>query len=201
MVNQHTLQHAQLTHPTAALLVRHRAQHIAPHNSSSAHCAPLSLSLRRLGKIKEWTQKRDPQSRVIPFSVVFEAKITALGNDEAAKKALIAEKKVPSQLPKIITSGYHALDLIHYFTAGEDEVRGWTIKRGTGAPAAAGVIHTDFQKFFIAGEIMAFDDFKEAGSENACKAAGKCRSKGKDYIMVDGDIAFWKHNAGGAKKK
>ena len=102
--------------------------------------------LYRLGKIKEWTSRRDPSSRVIPFSVVYEAKITALGSDEDAKKALIAEKKVPSQMPKIITTGYHALDLVHFFTAGEDEVRGWTIKRGTLAPAAAGVIHTDFQK-------------------------------------------------------
>ena len=154
-----------------------------------------------LGKIKEWTVKRDPQSKVIPFSVVYEAKITAFGADEEARKAFIAEKKVPSQMPKIITTGYHALDLIHYFTAGEDEVRGWTVKRGALAPAAAGVIHTDFQKAFIAAEVMAFDDFKEAGSETAVKAAGKYRTKGKEYLVADGDIMFFKHNAGGAKKK
>ena len=155
----------------------------------------------RLGKIKEWVTKRDPQSKVIPFSVVYEAKLAALGDDEGAKAALVAEKKVPSQMPKIITTGYHALDLIHFFTAGEDEVRGWTIKRGTLAPAAAGVIHTDFQKAFIAAEVMAYEDFKEAGNETAVKAAGKYRTKGKEYVVVDGDIMFFKHNAGGAKKK
>ena len=144
--------------------------------------------------------KRDPQAKVIPFSVVYEAKLTALP-DDAARKALQEEKKVPSQLPKIITTGYHALDLIHYFTAGEDEVRAWTVKRGTLAPAAAGVIHTDFQKAFIAAEVYSFDDFKEAGSETAVKAAGKMRTKGKEYVTQDGDVMFFKHNAGGAKKK
>jgi obg-like ATPase 1 len=153
-----------------------------------------------LGKIKEWVVKRDAQAKVIPFSVVYEAKLTACA-DDGARKVLVEEKKVPSQMGKIITTGYHALDLVHFFTAGEDEVRGWTIKRGTLAPAAAGTIHTDFQKAFIAAEVMAFDDFKECGSEAAVKAAGKYRTKGKDYVFVDGDIAFFKHNAGGAKKK
>lgn len=153
-----------------------------------------------LGKIKEWVTKNDPGAKIIPFSAAFESKLIQL-TEEADKKKFLEEKKVPSQLPKIITTGYHALDLIHYFTAGEDEVRGWTIKKGTLAPAAAGVIHTDFQKHFIAAEVMNFDDFKELGSETAVKAAGKMRTKGKDYLCIDGDIMFFKHNAGGAKKK
>lgn len=153
-----------------------------------------------LGKIKEWINVNDPGAKLIPFSAAYESKLTALG-DDAAKAEMIKEKKVPSQLGKIIVTGYHALDLIHYFTAGNDEVRGWTIKRGTLAPAAAGVIHTDFQKCFIAAEVMMFEDFKEAGSEAAVKAAGKYRTKGKDYVCQDGDIMFFKHNAGGAAKK
>ena len=83
------------------------------------------------------------------------------------KKKYLEEKqlKVPaSMLPKIITTGYHALDLIHFFTGGDDEVRAWTIKRGTLAPQAAGVIHPDFEKGFIAAETMACDDFKRLGN-------------------------------------
>jgi len=112
--------------------------------------------------------------------------------------------KVPAtMLPKIITTGYHALDLVHFFTGGEDEVRAWTIKRGTLAPQAAGVIHTDFEKAFIAAETMSFEDFKRLGSEQAVKAAGKYRTEGKAYLVKDGDILFFKHGtvekAGGKK--
>ena len=94
-----------------------------------------------------------------------------------------------SALPKITKSGYDALDLIRYFTAGPDEVRAWSIRRGVKAPQAAGVIHSDFENKFVCGEIMAFNDLKEAGSENACRANGKLVQKGKTYEMVDGDIA------------
>ena len=84
-----------------------------------------------------------------------------------------------SALPKIITTGFSALQLQYFFTAGEDEVRAWTIQKGTKAPQAAGKIHTDFEKGFIMAEVMAFEDFKDAGSEAAVKAAGKYRQQGK----------------------
>lgn len=89
--------------------------------------------------------------------------------------------------------GYHALDLIHYFTAGEDEVRAWTVKANTPAPKAAGVIHTDFEKGFIMADTIAFEDFKAAGgSEVAVRAAGKLRQEGRKYETQDGDIYHFK---------
>ena len=78
-------------------------------------------------------------------------------------------------------SGYQALGLQYYFTCGPDEVRAWTIRKGTKAPQAAGVIHTDFEKNFVCGEIMRYEDLKELGSEAAVKAAGKYITKGKEY--------------------
>jgi len=97
-----------------------------------------------------------------------------------------------SALGKITQAGYISLDLIRYFTCGPDEVRAWTIRKGTKAPQAAGVIHTDFENKFICGEIMGYADLHEHGSEAAVKAAGKLRQQGKPYEMVDGDIAYWK---------
>jgi obg-like ATPase 1 len=86
-----------------------------------------------------------------------------------------------SALPRIAVSGYQALGLQYYFTCGPDEVRAWTIRKGTKAPSAAGVIHTDFEKNFVCGEIMRFEDLKELGTEAAVRAGGKYNTKGKDY--------------------
>ena len=91
-------------------------------------------------------------------------------------------------VPKIIKAGYNALDLVYFFTAGEDEVRCWTIRRHTKAPQAAGVIHTDFEKGFICAEVMNYTDFVELGNENAVKAEGKYRQQGKEDLVEDGDI-------------
>jgi ribosome-binding ATPase YchF (GTP1/OBG family) len=81
-----------------------------------------------------------------------------------------------------------------YFTAGEKEVRAWTISKGMTAPQAAGVIHTDFEKGFIRAEVMTYDDFVEFGNENAVKEAGKFRVEGKEYIVSDGDIMHFRFN-------
>jgi len=86
--------------------------------------------------------------------------------------------------------------LIYFFTAGKDEVRCWTIRNGTKAPQAAGVIHTDFEKGFICAEVMKYEDYREAGSETNAKAAGKYLQQGKNYSVLDGDIIFFKFNAG-----
>lgn len=88
-----------------------------------------------------------------------------------------------------------SFQLIRYFTAGPAEARAWTIRKGTLAPQAAGVIHSDFEKNFICGEIMAFTDLHELGSESEVKAAGKYNQKGKTYEMQDGDVVFWKSGA------
>jgi len=148
-----------------------------------------------LAKIHEWVKSKDQFGKIIPFSASFEAKVCEFGDDESARKAFLEEKKVKSMIPKIITTGYHALDLIHYFTVGDVEVRAWTIKKGTMAPAAAGVIHSDFCKHFICAEQMAFEDFKHYGSEVEVKKAGKFKTQGKLYVVQDGDIFNFKHNA------
>ncbi|TBU52534.1 cytoplasmic protein [Dichomitus squalens] len=146
-----------------------------------------------LPKIKAWIDEHNPGDPLIPFSVALEERLAQLPEDERAEE----EKKAGanSALPKITTAGYASLDLIRYFTCGPDEVRAWTIRRGTKAPQAAGVIHSDFENKFVCGEIMSFDDLKEYGSETAVKAAGKLKQQGKTYEMVDGDIAYWKSGA------
>lgn len=99
-----------------------------------------------------------------------------------------------SGLDKLIRAGYELLSLITYFTAGPKETRAWTIKQGTKAPKAAGVIHTDFEKGFIRAQTIAFDDYINAGSENAAKEAGKTRDEGKEYEVKDGDVILFKFN-------
>ena len=141
---------------------------------------------------------------MIPFSGAFELKLMEMSDDEE-RKAYLEETKCASVLDKIIVQGYKGLGLEYYFTAGPDEVKAWTIQKGTKAPQAAGRIHGDFEKGFIMAEVMKFDDFKEEGSEAAAKAAGKYRQQGKTYVVGDGDIIFFKFNAGAgltaAKKK
>lgn len=150
--------------------------------------------------IKEWVAKNSAGDPVIPFSAKFEEHLLSL--DDEAKKAYLAEKKgAQSMMAKIIRSGYQALSLINFFTVGADEVRAWSIRKGTKAPGAAGTIHGDFEKHYICAETYNYADFKECGSEKAVKEAGKIRTQGKDYEVSDGDIMFIKHNAGGAGKK
>jgi len=154
-------------------------------------------------EINEWLAANSPGDPVLPFSVKFEQNlldIVAKGGDEA-KKAYLAEHKKTSQLPKIIKSGYKALQLINFFTVGPDEVRAWSIRDGSKAPQAAGTIHGDFETHFICSETYNYKDFEEFKSEKGVKEAGKVRTQGKDYTMVDGDVCFFKHNAGGAGKK
>merc|ERR1712142_722314 len=145
-------------------------------------------------KIKEWIDENDPGALLIPYSALFELK--AVDMDPEEFENFCEENKVASVLPKIIKSGFTMLQLQYFFTAGSDEVKAWTIQKGTKAPGAAGKIHTDFEKGFIMAEVMKFDDFKEHGSEAACKAAGKYKQEGKQYVVHDGDIIFFKFNAG-----
>lgn len=104
-----------------------------------------------------------------------------------------------SMLPKIIHAGYNALNLQYFFTAGADEVRAWTIRKGAQAPKAAGVIHTDFERGFICADVISYDDLKEAGSEAAAKSQGKLRNEGRKYEVQDGDIIHFKFNVGKGK--
>ncbi|XP_026271321.1 obg-like ATPase 1 [Frankliniella occidentalis] len=154
-------------------------------------------------KIKEWVDKNDPGALLIPFCGTFEHKLVEM--EDVEREAFLKEQGATSVLSKIIVNGYKTLQLEYFFTAGHDEVKAWTIQKGTKAPGAAGRIHTDFEKGFIMAEVMKFDDFKEEGSEAGCKAAGKYRQQGRNYTVEDGDIIFFKFNAGAglkdAKKK
>ncbi|MFA7639793.1 MAG: redox-regulated ATPase YchF, partial [Parvibaculum sp.] len=95
-------------------------------------------------------------------------------------------------LARLIRSGYALLDLITYFTVGPKETRAWTITRGTRAPAAAGVIHTDFEKGFIRAETISYDDYISLGGEQGAKDAGKMRLEGKEYVVADGDVMHFR---------
>ena len=95
---------------------------------------------------------------------------------------------------KLIRSAYKLLNLQTYFTAGEKEVRAWTIHIGDSAPKAPGVIHTDFEKGFIRAEVIAYDDYVSYGSEAKVKEAGKMRVEGKEYIVKDGDLMNFRFN-------
>lgn len=147
-----------------------------------------------LVKIKTWIDENDKGATLIPFSGAFELKYIEMAPDERDKWC--KEVGATSNLDKIVHTGYKALQLEYFFTAGEDEVKAWTIQKFTKAPQAAGRIHTDFEKGFIMAEVMKIADLMEKGSEAEMKAAGKYRQQGKTYVVEDGDVIFFKFNAG-----
>ncbi|KAH8148593.1 uncharacterized protein LAJ45_07304 [Morchella importuna] len=150
---------------------------------------------KNLPKIKAWIDEHCTGDVIIPLSVSFEERLTRMTDDEAAEEC--KRLGVKSAIGKIVVTMRAALRLASFFTTGPDEVRQWSIRKGTKAPQAAGVIHTDFEKTFIQAVIFKYDDLKELGDEAAVKAAGKLQTKGKEYVMEDGDIVLFK--AGAAK--
>ncbi|KAK4659409.1 Obg-like ATPase [Podospora pseudocomata] len=146
--------------------------------------------------VAKWIQDNAPGDPIIPISVAFEERLTRFETDEEVAEE---EKKVGAQsaLPKLIVTMRKALDLGSFFTVGPDEVRQWTLRNGTKAPQAAGVIHTDFEKTFIQAIVFKYADLKELGDEAEVRSKGKIMTKGKDYIVEDGDILHFK--AGAAK--
>ncbi|OZJ06889.1 Obg-like ATPase 1 [Bifiguratus adelaidae] len=150
-------------------------------------------------KVKQWVDEHHPGDLIIPYSAALESKLSEMSPEEKASY----EKEIgaTSALPKIIVAGYQSLQLIYYFTGGPDEVRAWTIRKNTKAPQAAGVIHTDFERGFIMAEVMKYDDLHELKTDAAVKAAGKYNQKGKDYVVEDGDIIYFKFNVTANPKK
>jgi GTP-binding protein YchF len=124
----------------------------------------------------------------------FEAELGDLGSEEEKEEFLAELGLAESGLAALIHAAYRLLGLRTFFTAGEDECRAWTIRVGDKAPQAAGVIHTDFEKGFIKAEVYSYDDLVSLGSEQAIKAAGKLRQEGKEYVVKDGDVIFFKFN-------
>ena len=132
-------------------------------------------------------------SIVLPMCNQLEAEIAELDYEEGIEFLRDMGLDEPG-LNKLIRESYKMLSLITYFTAGEKEVRAWTVKNGSTAPEAAGVIHTDFQKGFIRAETTAYDDYINFQGESGAKEAGKLRSEGSDYIVKDGDIMHFRFN-------
>uniref|UniRef100_A0A383WNJ8 Obg-like ATPase 1 n=1 Tax=Tetradesmus obliquus TaxID=3088 RepID=A0A383WNJ8_TETOB len=151
-----------------------------------------------LPKIFEWVQANGG-APIIPFSGVFENEYAELAEGE--REAWTKEQGADSALAKIITTGFKAIHLIYFFTAGADEVKCWQIRKGSKAPQAAGTIHTDFERGFICAEVMHYEELHELGNEHAVKAAGKYRQEGKNYTVADGDIIFFKFNVTASGKK
>ena len=136
---------------------------------------------------------REEGSDVLPICASMEADMAGMSRTE--KQEFLAELGFEkSGLDRLITLSYERLGLISYLTAGEPEVRAWTITRGTKAPQAAGKIHTDFERGFIRAEVIAFEDMKSCGTMAAAKAKGLVRSEGKDYVMKDGDVVLFRFN-------
>jgi len=142
-------------------------------------------------KVREIASEHDDQ--VVMFCASIEAEIAELDDEE--KEMFLEELGIESSgLHRLIRAAYEKLGLITYFTAGPKEVRAWTIEKGTKAPGAAGVIHSDFERGFIRAETIAYDDYVELGSEKAAKEAGKMRQEGKEYEVQDGDVMLFRFN-------
>lgn len=140
---------------------------------------------KHLPKIAQWVKDNAEGDPVIPISVALEERLAQFETEAEAEEEC---KKIGSKsaLPKVITTMRKALNLGSFFTTGADEVRQWTIRNGTKAPQAAGVIHTDFEKTFIQAVVYNYSVLKELGDEAAVKAQGKVMTKGKDYEVQDG---------------
>lgn len=136
---------------------------------------------------------QNENAEVVVVCAKIEQEISEL--DDEDKREFLAELGLEeSGLDKLIKAGYHLLDLISFLTAGPQEIRAWTIKRGTKAPGAAGKIHTDFERGFIRAETIAFDDLQEMGTMAAAKEKGLVRLEGKEYIVQDGDVILFRFN-------
>ena len=133
-------------------------------------------------------------AEILVLGARIESDIAELDNFEERKMFLEDLGLEQAGVSKLIKNAYSLLDLQTYFTAGEKEVRAWTIKKGMTAPQAAGVIHTDFEKGFIKAEVIKFSDFVEYGSETSVKEAGKLMIQGKEYVVNDGDVMHFRFN-------
>jgi obg-like ATPase 1 len=150
--------------------------------------------------IKGWIDEHSPGEKMIVYSAAFESEVADI-EEEEARETFLKDNATKSQMDNVIQAGFHALNLISFITAGPTEVRMWTIYNGWKCPKAAGVIHSDFEDYFIKADVYAFSDLKELGSEAAVKEAGKLRMEGKEYVVKDGDVLHIKANPPASGKK
>jgi GTP-binding protein YchF len=137
---------------------------------------------------------KDENAEVVIINNSLEAQIAAMEDEDEKKMFLDEYGLTESGLNRLIRASYKLLSLITYFTAGVQEVRAWTIKKGWKAPQAAGVIHSDFEKGFIKAEVIKLSDYQHYKSELACREAGKIAIEGKEYIVADGDVMHFRFN-------
>ncbi|HEY0521873.1 MAG TPA: redox-regulated ATPase YchF [Stellaceae bacterium] len=133
-------------------------------------------------------------ARTVVISAAIEAEVSQLADEAERTEFLSSLGLEETGLSRVIRAGYGLLDLVTYLTVGPKETRAWTIRRGTKAPQAAGVIHTDFEKGFIRAETIAYEDFVACGGEQGAKEAGKMRLEGSEYVVQDGDILHFRFN-------
>jgi GTP-binding protein YchF len=146
-----------------------------------------------LAKLRAAVAASGEQAEVVPFSAKIEAELAELSPDDRA--AFLESLGLESAgLDRLIRAGYHLLGLQTYFTAGEQEVRAWTIHRGDTAPIAAGVIHTDFERGFIRAETVGYDEFIANAGWKGAREKGVVRSEGKEYVVKDGDVMLFRFN-------
>jgi GTP-binding protein YchF len=137
---------------------------------------------------------KEENAEVVVLCAALESQIAEFDEEEEKQLFLSEYGLEESGLNRLISAAYKLLTLITYFTAGEQEVRAWTIKKGWKAPAAAGVIHSDFEKGFIKAEVIKLPDYEQYKSEAACRENGKIAIEGKEYVVKDGDIMHFRFN-------
>ena len=148
---------------------------------------------RHLTTLRAAVASSGEQAEVVPFSAKIESELAELPAGD--RKDFLASLGLESAgLDRLIKAGYHLLGLQTYFTAGEQEVRAWTIHRGNTAPQAAGVIHTDFERGFIKAETAGYGDFVKNGGWKGVKDKGLMRQEGKEYVVQDGDVLLFRFN-------
>ncbi len=143
--------------------------------------------------LRDAVERDHEPAEVVSLSARIEAELLELPEEERAAFLAALGLEEPG-LNRLIHAGYHLLDLISFFTAGEKEVRAWTVRRGTRAPEAAGEIHSDFERGFIRAETLAWPDFEKAGSLKTARELGLIRSEGKEYVVEDGDVILFRFN-------
>jgi ribosome-binding ATPase YchF (GTP1/OBG family) len=160
-------------------------------NISEKDMGKAESELPLVQKVIEFAKTENSEYMVICAKI--EEELSMLEGEE--QELFLAEYGVEtSGLDRLVEVSYRTLGLLSYLTAGEKEVRAWTIENGTKAPQAAGKIHTDFEKGFIRAEIVDYDILVELGSFNAAKEKGKVRSEGKEYVIKDGDVVLFRFN-------
>jgi ribosome-binding ATPase YchF (GTP1/OBG family) len=153
------------------------------HGDEGPHLKALREAIRTSGEHAE----------VVPFSAKIEAELAELPPED--RQEFLSSLGLESAgLDRLIHAGYHLLGLQTYFTAGEQEVRAWTIHRGDTAPRAAAVIHTDFERGFIRAETVSYDDFVALAGWKGAREKGSVRSEGKEYVVADGDVLLFRFN-------